>query len=65
MYEAGHSIPEPEELGELLRRLEAALLRHQEDLREAHRQQDGGGVELLRGGARLLAEEIERVRALL
>jgi hypothetical protein len=61
MYEAGQSEPLPE-LRDALRRLEACLARHEHDLHEAHLLHDAAAVELLRGGARLLAEEIERVR---
>lgn len=64
MYEDGQNGPSAE-LRDLLRRLEAALLRHEQDLSEACRLQDPAAVELLRGGARLLAEEVERVRGLL
>jgi hypothetical protein len=64
MYEAGQSGALPE-LRDLLRRLEAALARHEQDLGEARRLHNAAAVELLRGGARLLAEEIERVRGLL
>jgi hypothetical protein len=64
MYEAGQR-GSPTELRDLLRRLEACLARHEHDLGEACRLHDAPAVELLRGGARLLTEEIVRVRGLL
>ena len=64
MYEVGQS-GAPAELCDLLRRLEACLARHEHDLGEARSGHDPAAVELLRSGARLLAEEIERVRDLL
>jgi hypothetical protein len=64
MYEAGQNGP-PSELGDLLRRLEAALVQHERDLSEAYSLQDGPAIELLHSGVRLLADEIDRVRLLL
>jgi hypothetical protein len=61
MYASGHT-GSSGDLRDTLRRLEAALLRHEDDLREARRLDDGPAIELLRRTAMLLAEEIERVR---
>jgi hypothetical protein len=56
-------------LRENLRRLESTLARHEEHLREAWRLPDraaaAAGTELLSGTARLLREEIKRLRGLL
>jgi hypothetical protein len=66
MYESGRSgAAARQESGERLRRLEATLARQQAQLRAAQELPDGPGAELLAGVARLLTEELERLRRLL
>jgi hypothetical protein len=66
MYERAHSGAAGQRtLREDLRRLEATLGRYEQQLPEAGRTQGAPGAELLARTARLLTEEIERLRKLL
>lgn len=66
MYEAGHSgLPGRQALREDLRRLEATLAVHEHHLMQACHARDAQGAELLTRTAKLLLEEIERLRRLL
>jgi hypothetical protein len=65
MYESGQSGPAwRQELREALRLLEAARVRHAEQLQAAERV-GAPALELLRGTATLLQHEAERLRVLL
>lgn len=64
MYGTGHSQPfVREQVEESLRRLEAVLLRHEQQLRQADPRD--AVAELLRGTQAMLREEAERLRRLL
>jgi len=66
MYESGQSGGiSPHELREVLRRLEAALVHHEQHVSEAQRPQDTPAAELLCATTRMLTEEIDRLRAVL